>query len=77
MKSFIEEEVSSGGYGTASEYFRELVRDAKKRKEEERLEKLLLEALESGPASPMTKKDWEAIRERGLQRIHAKKAAKK
>ena len=77
MKEFIEDEVSSGGYGTASEYVRELVRDAKKQKEEERIEKLLLEALESGPASPMTKKDWEAIKERGLKRIQAKKAAKK
>ena len=77
MKEFIEDEVSSGGYGTASEYVRELVRDAKKQKEEERIEKLLLEALESGPALPMTKKDWEAIKQRGLERIHAKKAAKK
>lgn len=76
MKEFIEEEVSSGGYGTASEYVRELVRDAKKQKEEERLEKLLLEALESGPASPMTKKDWEAIKQRGLERIQKKKAVK-
>ncbi len=77
MKEFIEDEVSSGGYGTASEYVRELVRDAKKQKEEERLETLLIEALESGPASPLTKKDWEAIKQRGLERIHAKKAAKK
>jgi len=77
MKEFIEDEVSSGGYGTASEYVRELVRDAKKQKEEERIEKLLLEALESGPASPMTKKDWEAIKQRGLERIQAKKAGKK
>ncbi len=77
MKEFIEDEVSSGGYGTASEYVRELVRDAKKQKEEERLETLLLEALEGGPASPLTKKDWEAIKQRGLERIHAKKAAKK
>jgi antitoxin ParD1/3/4 len=76
MKTFIEDEVSSGGYGTASEYVRELVRDAKKQKEEERIEKLLLEALESGPASPMTKKDWEAIKQRGLERIQRKKAAK-
>ncbi len=76
MKEFIEDEVSSGGYGTASEYVRELVRDAKKQKEEERIEKLLLHAIESGPASPMTKKDWEGIKQRGLERIQKKKAAK-
>ncbi len=78
MKQFIEEEISSGGYGTASEYFRELVREAKKRNEEERLEKLLLEALDGGPATRMTKKDWEAIKERGLARLQrTKKAPKK
>lgn len=60
----------------ASAYVRELVRDAKKQKEEERLEKLLLEAIESGPASPMTKKDWKAIKQRGLERIQKKKATK-
>ena len=76
MKAFIEAEVSSNGYGTASEYVRELVRDAKKQKEEERLEKLLLEALDSGPASPMTKKDWDAIKQRGLERLQKKNAAK-
>lgn len=77
MKNFVEEEVSSGGYGTASDYFRELVREAKKRKEEERLEKLLLEGLESGQPSPMTKADWEAIKERGLARIGAKNGVRK
>jgi antitoxin ParD1/3/4 len=77
MKNFVEEEVSSGGYGTASDYFRELVREAKKRKEEERLEKLLLEGLESGQPSPMTTKDWEAIKERGLARIQAKNGVRK
>ena len=74
MRTFIEEEIASGGYSTVSEYFRELVREAKRRKEEERLEQLLLQALESGPATPMTKKDWEAIRDRGLARIQKKKA---
>jgi antitoxin ParD1/3/4 len=73
MKTFIEDEVSSGGYETASEYVRALVRDAKKQKEEERLEKLLVEAVASGPATPMTKKDWEAIRQRNLERIQLKK----
>ncbi len=59
MKVFIETEVSSGGYGTVSEYFRELVREAKKRKAEERLETLLREALDSGKPITVTPEYWE------------------
>ena len=75
MKGFIEQEVKEGGYSTPSEYFRDLVRDAKRRKEEEHLEKLLLQSLES-PATPMTKEDWEAIKQRGIERLRQKKAGK-
>ena len=76
MKTFIEQEVQDGGYSTPSEYLRELVRDAKRRKEDEHLEKLLLQALES-PATPMTKDDWDAIKQRGIERIRQKKAGNK
>ena len=34
MKGLVESEVSDGGHSTASEYFRELARDAQKRKAE-------------------------------------------
>ncbi len=74
MKKFVEEEVAVGGYGTTSEFFRELLREAKKKRAEERLEQLLLEGVESGKATPMTKKNWEAIKKRGLERLRNKKA---
>lgn len=67
MKEFIESEVASGGYSTASEYFRELIRDAQKRRAEARLEALLLEGLDSGASAPMTRQDWDDIR-REVQR---------
>lgn len=47
MKSFVEERLESGGYGSVSEYVRELIREDQKRREEEKLEKLLLSRLES------------------------------
>ena len=47
MKSFVEERLTSDGYGTASEYVRELIREDQKKREEEKLEKLLLSRLES------------------------------
>ena len=68
LRAFIEERVAEGGYGTVSEYFRELIRADQKRRAEERLEQLLLEGLDS-PTTPLTKKDIEAIKQRGLVRI--------
>jgi antitoxin ParD1/3/4 len=47
MKTFVEERLTSDGYGTASEYVRELIREDQKKREEEKLEKLLLARLES------------------------------
>jgi antitoxin ParD1/3/4 len=45
MKSFIDERLGEDGYGTASEYVRELIRADQKRREEKKLERILLERL--------------------------------
>ena len=54
MREFIENEVIAGDYGSASELFREMVRDRQKRKAQERLEMLLLQGLESGEPIEVT-----------------------
>lgn len=69
MRTYVEEQVASGGYSTVSEYFRELVRQDQKRKATERLETLILEGLDSGTATPMTAKDWEDISQAMRERI--------
>jgi antitoxin ParD1/3/4 len=69
MRAYVEEQVTSGGYSTVSEYFRELVRQDQKRKAQERLETLLLEGLSSGTATPMTLEDWKDIRQAVHERI--------
>jgi antitoxin ParD1/3/4 len=63
MKTYIEQQVVTGGYETISEYFHELIRQDQKRKAKEHLESLLLEGLDSQPATPMTDMDWENIRQ--------------
>ena len=69
MKEFVEAEVTQGGYSTASEYFRDLLREAQKRKAQEKLEALLLEGLDSGPSTPMTPQDWQDIRQEVRKRV--------
>ncbi|MBS1795380.1 MAG: type II toxin-antitoxin system ParD family antitoxin [Acidobacteria bacterium] len=46
MKAFVEERLANDGYGTISEYIRELIRADQKRREEEKLEALLLQRLQ-------------------------------
>jgi antitoxin ParD1/3/4 len=67
LKLFVEEQVSRGGYGTAGEYLRELVREAQRRKECQELETKLLAGLQS-PTSELTADDWKALRDRILAR---------
>jgi antitoxin ParD1/3/4 len=49
MKTFVDNTIVTEGYGTASEYVRELIRADQKRKEQEKLEKVLLKALDGEP----------------------------
>ena len=68
LREFVEEQVAEGGYSTASEYVRELIRQDQKRRGLERLETLLLEGLESGPAAEATPEWWEQFRADLLRR---------
>jgi antitoxin ParD1/3/4 len=69
MRAYVEEQVANGSYSTISEYFRELVRQDRERKAQERLEALLLEGLASGQETPITAQDWQDIRQTVRERI--------
>jgi antitoxin ParD1/3/4 len=47
LKAFIDNQLATKGYGNVSEYFRTLLREARAKEEEARLEALLLEGLAS------------------------------
>lgn len=72
LKAEVEEIIASDGYGNTSEFFRALVRDYIRDRQERKLESLLLEGLESGESTPLTKADFEAIKKRGLKRLKNK-----
>lgn len=76
LKAEVEDAMATDGYGNTSEFFRDLARDYLKRRQERKLEALLLESVESGNFTPLTKNDFVAIRERGIERIKAKKMAR-
>jgi antitoxin ParD1/3/4 len=72
LKEFVDGQIASGRYSSASEYVRELIRDDEKRKAEERLESLLLEGL-SGEERKLTRKDFAEIRAEALALVKKKK----
>ncbi len=75
MKEFVESEVAGGGYSTASEFIRELVREAQKRKARAKVDALLSEGLASEPRE-MKPADWEELKRRVRARARNRKAAK-
>ena len=74
LKEFVDNQVASGRYSSVSEYVRDLVRDDEKRKTQERLEALLMEGIQSGEPSEMTRQDWDDIRREALKRFEARKS---
>ncbi len=61
LKSFVDEQVASRGFGTSSEYVRELIR---KDQDRQHLRGLLLEGAASAPALPVDKVFFDALRAR-------------
>jgi antitoxin ParD1/3/4 len=61
LKAFVEEQVSEQGYGTSSEYLRELIR---KDQDRQRLRTVLLEGAESAPSDPADTTYFDTLRER-------------
>jgi len=69
LEAFVEQQVASGRYANAEQYLGSLVEADQKQKARERVEALIQEGLDSGPATEMTTQDWEHIRREGLSRI--------
>ena len=71
MRTFIEDEITREGYASASEYFRDLVRQAQRRKAKLELEAKLAEGLQGSPTK-MKRKDWEALEREAMDGLGAK-----
>ena len=61
LKSFVDEQVADRGYGTSSEYVRELIR---KDQDRQQLRQLLLEGASSPSTAPADGAYFDGLRER-------------
>lgn len=65
LKDFVDEQVSQRGYGTSSEYLRELIRRDQDRIH---LRALLLEGAASKPSQPVNAQYFDSLRRRVAKR---------
>jgi antitoxin ParD1/3/4 len=62
LRGALEKKLERQSYGTASEYVRDLIRKDLQREAIAQVDELLLEGINSGPATPMTDEDWQELR---------------
>lgn len=75
LRDFVLKQVESG-YGSASEYIRELIRADEARKLQEAFEAKLLNGLASGRGRELSDGDWKALKEAVISRQRAGKDAR-
>ena len=76
LKQWVDNQVKAGGYGTASEYLRDVLRRARERQARRSIDEKLIEALES-PSVEMNAKDWASIRRAAKAAVSVRSRAKR
>jgi antitoxin ParD1/3/4 len=72
LKEYVKGRVAEGIYSNPSDYVRALIRSDMKRHSQEQLEAMLLDGINSSPATEMTRADWDGIMERAKRRLKDK-----
>jgi antitoxin ParD1/3/4 len=62
MRQWVDRVVATESFGTTNEYARSLIREDQKRRAKAELDAKLLDALESGPATQLSKSHWDQVR---------------
>lgn len=75
QKDYVKEQASASGCSTPSEYIRRLIHADQKAREQEDLERKILEGLDS-PARQMTDKNWKDLRTTLRAKLGKRKKAK-
>jgi hypothetical protein len=73
LRKWVERNVSRKGFDSAEALVVDMLRREQAQEAREKIDALLLAAIDSGESTPMTEKDWERIRTVGRQRFHARR----
>ncbi len=78
LKTFIDEQLATKGYGNVSEFFRSLLREAKDREDEARLESLLVEGLATGLDDiALSSQFWKDLKDEAMELAKKRQERKK
>jgi antitoxin ParD1/3/4 len=77
LEDFLERQLATKDYGNVSEYFRTLLREARAKEEDAKLEALLVEGLASGDEMPLTKEFWRELKSQAAEIARKHRARKK
>jgi Arc/MetJ-type ribon-helix-helix transcriptional regulator len=69
LGKWVQTQAERRGYTSPDHFVAELLRREKALEARQRIDAMLIEALESGPSTPMTSKDWNEIRQTGRRRF--------
>ena len=75
LKKWVERQATKQGYATTNKYVLDVLRREKALEVRDKIDAKLLQAIDSGPSTPMTAADWTHIRTEG--RRLARKLRKK
>jgi antitoxin ParD1/3/4 len=71
LKAWVDEQIDRGGFGTASEYIRQFLREEQRRQARRAVGGKLADAEASGEPVPVTAQTWEETERRVGERLNA------
>ena len=76
LRQWVDKQVDEGGYGTASEYIRDMLRRKRERQVKQEVEALVLEAMESGEMEDVNDRYWADLRAEARKQLKALRSRK-
>ena len=77
LKKWVDAQAKQGGFGTASEFLRDMLRRAKQREARRQIDVMLVEAVESGATTVMGDADWASIHKAAKSAANARRKVKR
>jgi antitoxin ParD1/3/4 len=74
LKEYVKERAEEEHYSTPSDYMRSLIREDMHRRDEQKLEQMLLEGVRSGRGMEIGSKEWKEFRKELTARVHTKQS---
>ena len=66
--AFVAAQAEKGGYASPADYIQAVILDVRRREVKKEIRAKIIEGLNSGPSTPMTREDWDMLERRVWER---------